>query len=111
MAKGDIIYISTYGTSDTGQVLHHIDFIRLYSGDGINNLGIEYHKIAYNESKQKVINERKELTHSIETFWDMITPLLEIQKDQLISSEGIDNETGIPKFKSYFTWNGFKIRK
>ena len=109
VAKGDIIYISTYGTSDTGQVLHHIDFIRLYSGDGINNLGIEYHKIAYNESKQKVINERKELTHSIETFWDMITPLLEIQKDQLISSEGIDNETGIPKFKVISLGMGLKL--
>lgn len=109
VTKGDIIYVSTYGTSDTGQVLHHIDFIRLYSGDGINNLGIEYHKIAYNESKQKIINERKELTHSIETFWDMITPLLEIQKDQLISSEGIDNETGIPKFKVISLGMGLKL--
>lgn len=109
VAKGDIIYISTYGTSDTGQVLHHIDFIRLYSGDGINNLGIEYHKIAYNESKQKIINERKELTHSIETFWDMITPLLEIQKDQLISSEGIDDETGIPIFKVISLGMGLKL--
>lgn len=109
VTKGDIIYVSTYGTSDTGQVLHHIDFIRLYSGDGINNLGIEYYKIAYNESKQKIINERKELTHSIETFWDMITPLLEIQKDQLISSEGIDNETGIPKFKVISLGMGLKL--
>lgn len=109
VTKGDIIYVSTYGTSDTGQVLHHIDFIRLYSGDGINNLGIEYHKIAYNESKQKIINERKELTHSIETFWDMITPLLEIQKDQLISSEGIDDETGIPIFKVISLGMGLKL--
>lgn len=109
VTKGDVIYVSTYGTSDTGQVLHHIDFIRLYSGDGINNLGIEYHKIAYNESKQKIINERKELTHSIETFWDMITPLLEIQKDQLISSEGIDDETGIPKFKVISLGMGLKL--
>lgn len=109
VTKGDVIYVSTYGTSDTGQVLHHIDFIRLYSGDGINNLGIEYHKIAYNESKQKVINERKELTHSIETFWDMITPLLEIQKDQLISSEGIDDETGIPIFKVISLGIGLKL--
>lgn len=109
VTKGDIIYVSTYGTSDTGQVLHHIDFIRLYSGDGINNLGIEYHKIAYNESKQKIINERKELTHFIETFWDMITPLLEIQKDQLISSEGIDDETGIPIFKVISLGMGLKL--
>lgn len=109
VTKGDIIYVSTYGTSDTGQVLHHIDFIRLYSGDGINSLGIEYHKIAYNESKQKVINERKELTHSIETFWDMITPLLEIQKDQLISSEGIDDETGTPIFKVISLGMGLKL--
>ena len=109
VTKGDVIYVSTYGTSDTGQVLHHIDFIRLYSGDGINHLGIEYHKNAYNESKQKVINERKELTHSIETFWDMITPLLEIQKDQLISSEGIDDETGIPKFKVISLGMGLKL--
>lgn len=109
VTKGNVIYVSTYGTSDTGQVLHHIDFIRLYSGDGINNLGIEYHKIAYNESKQKVINERKELTHSIETFWDMITPLLEIEKDQLISSEGIDDETGIPKFKVISLGMGLKL--
>lgn len=109
VTKGNVIYVSTYGTSDTGQVLHHIDFIRLYSGDGINNLGIEYHKIAYNESKQKIINERKELTHSIETFWDMINPLLEIEKDQLISSEGIDDETGIPKFKVISLGMGLKL--
>lgn len=39
----------------------------------------------------------------------MITPLLEIQKDQLISSEGIDNETGIPKFKVISLGMGLKL--
>lgn len=106
--KGEILFVSTYGTNDT-ETLHHIDYIRIYGGNGVNNLGIDYHRIAYNDSDEIKVNIKREVTHSIDTIWTILTPLLQLDTNQLISSDGIDDNTGIPKFKTITIGNGLKL--
>ena len=106
--KGEILFVSTYGTSDT-ETLHHIDYIRIYAGNGVNNLGIDYHKIAYNDNGEIKVNIKREVTHSVDTIWTILTPLLQLDTNQLISSDGIDDNTGIPNFKTVSIGSGLKL--